>query len=308
MEDIQQERKRMHRHWKQRLERARYEVERMERQYQAVEPQNRLVARTLEQRWEETLREQRQLEEDYDRFLQEQPRQLSDNERARIKTLSADLPALWNASTTTAKDRKEIIRLLVERVDVQVRPDSEYVQAIIHWHGGYTTTHELVRPVPRYEGQRDYQQVRDRIVQWRHEGLTGAQIAQRLNAEGIRTPRMGDYSADLVHRFIANRGLNRELAADEQLGANEWQLPELARELKMTQGKLRHWAAHGWVHARKTVRKGLWIVWANGRELKRLQRLRARSERGIISYPASLTTPRPRADKKASTGERSKPV
>lgn len=298
MEDIQRERKRLHRHWKQRLERARYEAERIERQYQAVEPENRLVARTLEQRWEEALCEQRQLEEDYDRFLQEQPRQLSDNERARIKALSADLPALWNASTTTAKDRKEIIRLLVERVDVQVRPDSEYVHAIIHWHGGYTTAHEIVRPVRRYELQRDHQQIRDRIAQWRHEGLTGAQIAQRLNAEGIRTPRLGNYRADLVNRFIATRGLNRELTADEQLGANEWQLPDLARELQMPESKLRHWAGHGWVHARKTASKGLWILWANGRELKRLRRLRARSKRGIISYPASWTTPQPRTDKK----------
>ena len=122
MDDIEQERTRLHRHWKQRLERARYESERIERQYQGVEPENRLVARTLERRWEEALREQRQLEEDYDRFLQEQPRQLSDDERARIKALSCDLPALWNASTTTPKDRKEIIRLLVDRVVVHVRP------------------------------------------------------------------------------------------------------------------------------------------------------------------------------------------
>jgi REP element-mobilizing transposase RayT len=70
----------------------------------------------------------------------------------------------------------------------------------------------------------------------------------------------------------------------------------------------RHWAAHAWVHARKTARKGLWIVWANGRELKRLRRLRARSERGIMSYPASWTTPQPRTDKKASKDERQKPM
>jgi DNA-binding transcriptional MerR regulator len=304
MEDIQRERKRLHRHWKQRLERARYEAERIERQYQAVEPENRLVARTLEQRWEEVLREQRQLEEDYDRFIQEQPRQLSDNEQTRIKTLSTDLPALWNASTTTAKDRKEITRLLVERVAVQVRPDNEYVHAIIHWHGGYTTEHEIVRPVPRYELQRDHEQVRDRIVQWRHEGLTAAQIAQRLNAEGIRTPRLGSYSASLVTRFIATRGLNCEPIADEQLGANEWQLPDLARELRIPQSKLRHWTRHGWVQSRKTAGKGLWILWANSRELKRLRRLRAQSKRGIISYPASLTIPPPRNDKKTSTDER----
>lgn len=300
MEDVQQERERLHRHWKQRQERARYESERIERQYQAAEPENRLVARTLEQRWEESLREQRQLEEDYDRFLQEQPQQLRDEERVRIKALSGDVSALWNAPTTTAKDRKEIVRLLVERVVVHVRPDSEYVDAIIHWQGGCSTSHEIVRPVLRYEQLRDFDQMMERIAQWRDEGQTAPQIAERLNAEGFRTPKSrGDYTADLVNNFIAKHGLNRALTSEEQLVANEWRLPDLARKLQMTDGKLRSWAVRGWVHARKTGRQGSWILWADARERKRLQRLLDRSTRGITSYPSSWTTPQPRTDKKA---------
>jgi hypothetical protein len=84
VDDVHQERERLHRHWKQRLERATYEAERAERQYQAVEPENRLVARSLERQWEEALRKQRNLEEEYDRFLKERPLQLSDDQRARI--------------------------------------------------------------------------------------------------------------------------------------------------------------------------------------------------------------------------------
>ena len=78
------------------------------------------MVRNLERRWEETLRNQRQLEEEYDRFLQEQPSSLSQEQRARILALSSDLPSLWNAPETTPADRKEIIRLLVERVEVHV--------------------------------------------------------------------------------------------------------------------------------------------------------------------------------------------
>lgn len=300
MEDIGRERERLHRHWKQRLERARYESQRIERQYQAVEPENRLVARTLEQRWEEALREQRELEEDYDRFLDKQPRQLNDDERTRIKSLSADLPALWDAATTTAQDRKEIIRLLVERVIVHVRPDSEYVDAIIHWRGGCTTSHEIIRPVLRYEQLRDYDQLVQRMTQWRHEGRTAGEIAQRLNVEGFRTPKLqGDYNVGLVRRFLARRGLNCKPNCEDQLDSNEWRLPDLARKLRMTDGKLRSWAVRGWVHARKTPSQGQWILWADARERKRLQRLLAGSKRGITSYPPSWTTPRPRADKKA---------
>ena len=95
IEDVHRERERIHRHWRQRLERATYEAERAERQYQAVEPENRLVARSLERQWEEALRRRRDLGEEYDRFSKEQPPQLSEDQRARILALSGDLPALW---------------------------------------------------------------------------------------------------------------------------------------------------------------------------------------------------------------------
>ena len=76
-DDLEQERARLHRNWQQQVERARYEAERARRQYDAVEPENRLVARELERRWEEALKEQRRLEEEYARFGRDQPRGLS---------------------------------------------------------------------------------------------------------------------------------------------------------------------------------------------------------------------------------------
>ena len=146
IQDVHKERDRLHRHWKHRLERATYEAERAERQYRAVEPENRLVVRSLERHWEQAMRNQRDLAEEYDRFLKEQPPHLSDDQRARILALSSDLPTLWNAPETTAADRKEIIRLVVDRVVVHVRADSECAEAVIWWRGGVTTRHEIVSP------------------------------------------------------------------------------------------------------------------------------------------------------------------
>ncbi len=292
MEDIQLERGRLHRHWKQRLERARYESQRIERQYQAVEPENRLVARTLEQRWEEALCQQRQLEDDYDRFLREQPPQLRDDERGRIKTLSADLPTLWNAPTTTAADRKEIIRLLIERVVVHVRRDSEYVDATIQWRGGCTTSHEIVRPVLHYGRLRDYDRLMERIETLWREGRTAAQVAEKLNDEGFRTPKKrGDYTTALVQNILERRGLHRRTIRHEQLGDSEWWIPDLAAKLQVSTHKLRSWVVRGWVSGRKTCGQGLWILWADAQERRRLARLNARSRRGVTSYPKPWTTP-----------------
>ena len=86
-----------------------------------VEPENRLVARTRERAWEEKRQAQQALAEEYHRFLQQQPRLLPAEERAARRQLATDIPALWNASTTTHPDRKDILRQVVERVEVKVQ-------------------------------------------------------------------------------------------------------------------------------------------------------------------------------------------
>ena len=230
IQDVHQERERLHRHWKQRLERATYEAERAERQYQAVEPENRLVARSLERQWEEALRNQRDLAEEYDRFLKEQPPHLSEDQRARILALSSDLPTLWNAPETTAADRKEIIRLVVERVEVHVRAETECGEVVISWRGGVTTRHEIVRPVSRYESLGRYDQLMNRIIEMRQEGQTIKQIAAQLNAEGYRTPRSRKgYTSTSVRKLLSRGELTRGRIATRQLDRHEWWLPDLAR-------------------------------------------------------------------------------
>lgn len=175
--DVQTERSRLEEHWQQRLERARYEAGRAERQYQATEPENRLVARSLEARWEEALRRVRQLEEDYQRYRHMQPPQLTAGERELIAGLSHDVPALWQASSTTASDRKEVVRALVERVEVSVRADSDVVGVTIHWQGGMSSVHAGRRPVKRIGQMEDRDKVLGRLRQLREQGARAEEIA-----------------------------------------------------------------------------------------------------------------------------------
>jgi DNA invertase Pin-like site-specific DNA recombinase len=294
-QDIQTERERLDRHWQQQLERARYEAERARRQYDAAEPENRLVARTLEQRWEEALRRQRQLQEEYDRFRGTQPPGLTETERTRVRALAADLPGLWHAAGTTPADRKEIVRCLVDRVVVQVRQHSEQVGVTIHWKGGFTSDHQAVRPVKRYAQLEGYEQLRELIVRLRREGHSAAGIAERLNAAGYRTPKKRRaFSPELVRTLLSRRGLAAGETYGGQLGPSEWRLRDLAAELRMPADKLRDWAARGWLHCRRTPAQDLCIAWADREELQRLRKLRKHSRRGARGYPAELTTPKPR--------------
>ncbi len=295
LRNIQQERERLDRHWQRQLERARYEAERIERQYQAVEPENRLVARSLEQRWEESLRKLRQLKDDYDRFARSLPRSLSELERAKIIALSKDIPALWKASGTTLADHKEIIRCLVDRVVVSVPKESERVEVTIHWHGGFSTQHQIVRSVACFEYLHDFGRLMDRVVALRSQGHTARQIATQLNEEGFHSPlRSKAFSPAAVRQLLSRRGLSTERIAAVELERHEWWLPELAKKLVMSRGRLAEWARRGWLHSRRSPGQGLWVLWADTDEIRRLRKLATLSSRAGTEYHSALTTPKKR--------------
>ncbi len=92
-------------------------------------------------------------------------------------------------------------------------------------------------------------------------------------------------------RLLTRFGLTEERTRAEQLGPDEWWLPGLADELRVSETKLREWAVKGWALARKTPGQGQWVIWADVGERRRLAKLNARSKRGVAAHPASLTTP-----------------
>lgn len=293
-EDVAQERKRLDKHWQQRRQRARYDAELAERRYQAVDPENRLVAASLEKRWEELLGQERQIQEEYDRFVRQTSPTLTAEERARMVALAADIPALWRAPGTTNVDRKQIVRCLVERVTVHVQPDSELTAVTIHWAGGYESQHEIDRPVRRYEHLRDLEPLQNRVRELRQAGRTVEQIAEQLNAEGFHSPtRRGRIKGGMVTELLKRQGLiPDERSRDDLLGPHEWWLSDLAETLNTSRSKLQEWASRGWVLGRKTLVQGCWILWADGDEMQRLHQLLARSQPGKNRHASDLKTPK----------------
>jgi DNA invertase Pin-like site-specific DNA recombinase len=274
IENVEQERQRLHDQWRQKLERAQYEVGRAERQYHAVEPENRLVARTLEARWEVALKKQRELEEEYHRFLAKLPATLSAADRERIQTLSQNVPSLWNAAGTTATDRKQIVRCLVEHVVVAADQATELTDVTIVWKGGLTTKQQVARPVGRYEQLKDYQRLTERIKELHRQGLHRGPIAAQLNAEGFVPPhRRGGFSELGVGALMRELGLVGEYFRDDLFQKHEWRIPDLARELSVIPQKIHYWIKQEWLHSRRTPTGKHIIVWADKEEIRRLKRL-----------------------------------
>jgi hypothetical protein len=302
--DVALERQRLHEHWQQQLERARYETERASRQYQAVEPENRLVARELERRWEETLKEQRRLEQEYEKYCRSQPSALSAAEQEQIRTLARDIPELWHADTTTPADRQRLVRFLIEHIEVTVQGATDQVELAIRWAGGFVSQHRLVRAVQSYEQLADYERLRARITELRAEGKSMAAVAASLNQEGFHPPkRAGRFTLAMVANFLAKQGRSgprpRALSAAKMLKKGEWLLTDLARKLAMPSATLHRWRRVGWVHARKLpVPGGHWALWADRQELKRFAKLRQfQRKRRDQALPEELTTPKVRKTK-----------
>jgi DNA invertase Pin-like site-specific DNA recombinase len=298
--EVERERAELSRHWQLRRERARVEAERAARQYQACEPENRLVARELERRWEGALKARRQLEDEYERWRRSAPGRLSPGDEAAIRALAADLPAVWESATTSPAERQKIARLLIEHVCVTVDKASERVDVELRWVGGSVQSHTLGRPVTRYDLQSDYPRLVERLRSLCREGLSSAAIAVRLNAEGFRPPkRTNRFTGEMVLRLTSRLGLKRRErhGSPAGLGPDEYRPMGLARRLGMSRDTVRRWLRAGWLTVRRDA-EGHHVIWADASEFRRLCELhglpRTWENKGRL---AELTRPKPRPER-----------
>jgi DNA invertase Pin-like site-specific DNA recombinase len=280
-EDLDAERCQMRSHWEKKLERAHYTVERVFRQYSAVEPENRLVARSLERQWEEALVAEEELKMEYERFLLQQAAPLTEEEREAIRRLSVDIPEIWNASSTTPSERQVIVRQLIDRVVVTVQGETEKVAVEYHWAGGHKTRAALIRPVARLEQLSYYPDLLKRVAELNGQKKNPRTIAHILNEEGWRpAKRRETFNAFMVHTLLSRQGLRnseKKRPSDEiTKKSNEWTIRELSQKLQMPEPTLYSWITKGKLKYRRAQvsRKVVLIVSANRTEINRLRTMR----------------------------------
>lgn len=209
---------------RQQVQRAEYEADQARVRYMRVDPNNRLVADTLETQWNEKLRTLNQVKEDYERQRQADAAQLTDEQQRKVLALAADFPRLWQDPKTSDRDRKRMARLLLE--DVTLHRDQE-VRVQVRFRGG--ATRELRLPSPRRSWElwsTDPEIVTqiDRLL----EQHTAAEVAQRLNQQGRRSGQNGAFTARVVQRLTKDRGL---LSRDARLRARGLLTPREVADL-----------------------------------------------------------------------------
>jgi len=287
-QDLEAERALVMAQWEQRLERARYEAERAYRQYNAVEPENRLVVRQLERQWETALQAEAALKLEYERAAARQSVPLTEAEREAIHRLASDIPGLWHAPTTTSAERQAVVRQLIEQVVIRLEGASERIAVDVHWAGGHRTSLTVIRPVARVEQLSYYPELVHRVAQLRNDGQTVSAIAQILTKQGWRPAQGGDtFSDSSVRRILARRDARRlverpRISEGIPKAANEWTTDEIIDALDMPRVTLYGWIKKGLVKARRVLyqKRSMWLIWADETELNRLHALRAHSRSG----------------------------
>ncbi len=185
------------RQWQMRLERAEYEVALAERRYQEVDPANRLVAGTLERRWNDALVHLKDLKKEAAEFQNQEAHVATPEQKAQVLALARDLPRLWHAPTTQSKDRKRMLRLLIKDITVEKPANQKQLLVHIRWQGGACSDVSVQLPLNIADRVRYPSTVVDKVRELaRH--LPDSEIADQLNREGQASAKGLRYTVKIV--------------------------------------------------------------------------------------------------------------
>ncbi|HWE59642.1 MAG TPA: recombinase family protein [Solirubrobacteraceae bacterium] len=261
-----------------RVERARYEAARAERAFHACEPDNRLVARTLENRWEEKLRELKDAEAE----LSEHVVPAVEPSREQLDALARDLPALWAAQSTAHRDRKRLLRALIADITLTSQPDSRELQVGIRWQSGASEQHTIERPLKPADAQRTPAPAVELITRLSSERHTSMQIVEQLNAAGLRTGKGQPFTARNVQwiRWRHKIPYPTTWAQDGELTVSQ-----TANTLGVSVGTIYAWISTGKLAAHRGPGNRLYIPF--GPEVEQQSRERVQNS---VHLPAETKT------------------
>jgi hypothetical protein len=247
--------------WRLQVERARYQAERAERRYRQVEPEHRLVARGLERQWENALQELAKAEAELALREQQRPRTLTDQEREQLLALGADLGRVWSAPTTTDRDRKQLIRCLIEDVTIDVMREERRANITIRWRGSAITelAVTLPKPQPQLRTDEDTIELIRRLAVHYDDG----RIAGILNRQGRRSARGERFTAIIVGGLRRYRGIPAYQPPAEPPDGQLLPVGKAADELGVAASTIFRWLQAGFIRGEQDTPGAPWRIRVN---------------------------------------------
>jgi DNA invertase Pin-like site-specific DNA recombinase/transposase-like protein len=244
--------------WRREVERARYTAAKAERRYRAVDPDNRLVARGLETEWEHALAELASAETELARREAARPKTLSPQERAAILALGDNLDQIWAAPTTTDRDRKQLLRTLLDEVNITLDREAGQAQLAIRWKGGAIS--ELT--VTTRRAQRRLRTDEDTIDLLRRLALhyPDTLIAGILNRQGRRTARGLSFTASRVQSLRHHHNVPCHQPDDQPQEGPMLTVADAAAELGVAPSTLHRWLGDGFIAGEQLTPGAPWRI------------------------------------------------
>ena len=246
LQELESRERTISRQWQMRLERAEYETALAERRYQEVDPAQRLVAGTLERRWNDALLQLEDLKKQAAEFLRQEARVATPEQKAKVLALAKNLPRVWHAPTTQAKDRKRMLRLLIKDITVEKPLRPKQILAHIRWQGGACTDICVQLPPNIADRVRYSVAVVDRV---RHlaQSLPDADIADCLNQEGQVSALGKPFTSSMI-QWIRYR---YQIPRAKLVQSDELTVQQVAERFRVSPNVVYYWIDRGVIQARR---------------------------------------------------------
>jgi DNA invertase Pin-like site-specific DNA recombinase len=268
MKELENREAAVSRQWQMRIQRAEYEAQLAERRYLEVDPSNRLVADTLEHRWNDALLKLEALKQQYKEFQSRELHVATPQQKAQILALAKDFPRIWNAPTTEAKDKKRMLRLLIKDIAVEKTVNRKQVVLHLRWQGGACEDLRLDLP-PKIQDRLRYPQELIERVRLLTQTLSDPQIADALNREG-RLSATGKPFTEPMIKWI--RYKHKISGAYQQKAPDELTVKQVAESFGVSTHVVYYWIERGILKARRLNKRApYWITIDSEKEKRLLQ-------------------------------------
>ncbi len=254
------------RQWRMRIEKAEYEAQLAQKRYEEVDPSNRLVAGTLEKRWETALNNIEVAEREFDDHRQKNSIQITQKQRSKIVALAKNIPRLWSSPTTKEQDRKRILRLLIKDITLERLSKEQKVILHIRWQGGATEDMSLELPPKIYDKLRYPKEMVDRVRELA-KFSTDIEIAESFNKKGMLSATGKPFTKKMIswirHKHsVPYPRLNRP---------EEFSVKQVCDKFGVSRHVVYYWIERDLVQARKIDNRSPYWITLNsekGRELE----------------------------------------
>jgi len=239
LEELEKRNSAIDNQWRMKIERAEYETQLAQRRYEEVDPSNRLVAATLESRWNDALLKVHQIKDEFFEYKEKKVFNTSGIHRDKIFALAKNLPRLWKSPTTNEKDRKRILRLFIK--DITVEKVTELRKVILHvrWQGGACEDIKVDLP-PKLCDKLRYPQEMIEKIRDLATTLIDNQIIEKLNKEGILSAKGKPFTKNMVE-WIRYK---HSIPSPELKRPEEFTVKQVAEKFGVTRHVVYYWIEH----------------------------------------------------------------